>query len=87
MTDKNLVIFICLLEYIGYYWIYLLYLWIHFKILEENQSGEVSKSETRPNQQSADELHKSNIRKFQKGKVYWSLMDNILGANLANMKY
>ena len=38
------------------------------------------------NEQLADELHKSIIRKFKKTKVYSALKDNIWGADLANMQ-
>ena len=33
----------------------------------------------------AEELHKPIIRKFDKWKVYWSFIDNIWGADLADM--
>ena len=38
------------------------------------------------NQDIADELYKTIIRKFQKQKVHSSFEDNILGANLADMQ-
>ena len=38
------------------------------------------------NQQLVDELHKPNIRKFQKRKVYSSFKDNIWGVDLADMQ-
>ena len=38
------------------------------------------------NIQLADELHKPNIRKFKKRKVYSSFKDNIWGADLADMQ-
>ena len=37
------------------------------------------------NQQLADELHKSIIRKFKKKKVYSSFKDNIWGVDVADM--
>ena len=37
-------------------------------------------------QELAEELHKSIIRKFGKGKAYLSLKDNIWGAGLADMQ-
>ena len=38
------------------------------------------------NKQLAEELHKPNIRKFRKRKVYLSFKDNIWGADLADMQ-
>ena len=38
------------------------------------------------NEQLAEELHKSIIRKFKKGKVYSAFKDNMCGADLANMQ-
>ena len=40
----------------------------------------------KPNYQLANELHKSIIKKFQKGKVYSSFRDNIWWVDLANMQ-
>ena len=37
------------------------------------------------NQQLADELHKSIIRKFKKKKVYSSFKDDIWGVDVADM--
>ena len=34
----------------------------------------------------ADELHKPIIRKFEKGKVHWSIINKIWGADLADMQ-
>ena len=42
--------------------------------------------ESMPNQQLANELHKSIIRKFRKRKVYSSFKGNIWGVDLADMK-
>ena len=39
-----------------------------------------------PNYQLAKELHKPNIRKLKKTKVYSSFRDNIWGADLADMQ-
>ena len=38
------------------------------------------------NEQLADKLHKPIIRKFQKHKVNSSFMDNIRGADIADIK-
>ena len=38
------------------------------------------------NQQLAEALHKPNIRKFEKRKVYSSFIDNIWDFDLAEMK-
>ena len=39
-----------------------------------------------PNQQLADELHKTIIKKFKRRKVYSSFKDNIWAVDLADMK-
>ena len=39
-----------------------------------------------PNKESAAELHKPTIRKFQKRKVHSSFIDNIWGADLVDMQ-
>ena len=44
--------------------------------------GDAIKSEIMPNQQLVKELHKANIRKFEKRKVYSSFKDNIYSADL-----
>ena len=41
--------------------------------------GDGMKNENMPEQQSAEELHKPIIRKFEKWKVHSSFIDNILG--------
>ena len=38
------------------------------------------------NQELAEELHKSIKRKFEKSKVQSSFIDNIMGADLADMQ-
>ena len=45
-----------------------------------------SNNEIKQNIQSADELHKPIIRKFEKRKVYSSFRDNIWSADLADMQ-
>ena len=38
-------------------------------------------------QQLAEELHKTTIRKFKKGKVYSTFIDNIWGVDVADMQF
>ena len=38
------------------------------------------------NKESLEEFHKPIIRKFKKGKVYSPFIDNILGADVADMQ-
>ena len=45
-----------------------------------------SKNEIKENQQLANELHKPIIKKFKERKVYSSYLDNIWGADLADMQ-
>ena len=45
-----------------------------------------NKSAAEPNYQLANELHKQIIKKFTRGKVYSSFIDNIWGADLADMQ-
>ena len=49
-----------------------------------NKSG--IKNENSYNKESAEELHKPIIREFSKRKVNWPLIDNIWGADLADMQ-
>ena len=44
------------------------------------------KNKNRSNKELAEELHKPIIRKFKKGKVYLSFVNNIWGADLADMQ-
>ena len=54
-----------------------------YKFFDKKTSVGVIKS--MPNQQLANELHKTNTKKFQKRKVNSSFKDNIWGADLADM--
>ena len=54
--------------------------------LIKKNSGGVVKSEIMLNQQLAEELHKPNIRKFEKRKVYSSYKDNTWSVGLADMQ-
>ena len=56
---------------------------------EKYQHGlalKVYKNENITNKKLADELHKPMIRKFNKRKVHSSFIDNIWGADLADMQ-
>ena len=44
-------------------------------------------NENMSNQELAEELHKIIIRKFEKRKKYSSFIDNIWGADLADMQF
>ena len=50
------------------------------QVFDKNSKFQIS------NQQLADELHKSIIRKFKKQSVYSSFKNNICGADLADMQ-
>ena len=54
-------------------------------LADKSASGSSIKNENISNQELAKELHKP-IRKFQKRKVQSSLIDNIWGADLADMQ-
>ena len=51
-----------------------------------NTSGGAVKSEIMSNQELSEELHKPIIRKFEKRKVHSSFIDNIWGADIADMQ-
>ena len=55
-----------------------------YKFIDKKSKGTVIKSMS--NQQLANELHKSIIRKFKKRKVYFSFKENIWGVDLADMQ-
>ena len=48
--------------------------------------GGVTKNESMWNKQFTKELHKPIIRKFEKWKVHLSFIDNIRGADLADIQ-
>ena len=54
--------------------------------LDKSASGGAVKSEIMSNQELAEELHKQIMRKFEKRKVHTSFIDNIWGADLADMQ-
>ena len=49
-------------------------------------SGGAVKSEIVQNQKLAEELHKPIIRKFEKRKLHSSFIDNVWGADLADVQ-
>ena len=56
-----------------------------YKFFDKKSSGtDITANE--PNYQLANELHKSIVKKFRKGKVYLSFRDNIWGVDLAEMQ-
>ena len=56
------------------------------KFFNKKAKGSGIKNEIKQNQQLANELHKPIIRKFKKRKVHSSFIDNIWGADLADMQ-
>ena len=56
------------------------------KFFDKKTSGGGIKNENISNKELAKELHKPIIRKFQKRKVHSSFIENIWGANFANMQ-
>ena len=42
-----------------------------YKLFQKKTSGGAVKSETMPNQQLDDDLHKLVIKKFKKRKIHW----------------
>ena len=55
-------------------------------LVDKSASASGIKNENMSNKELAKELHKPIIRTFQKRKVYSSVMDNIWGADLADMQ-
>ena len=58
---------------------------IVYKSFDKTTSGEKVKNETFSNKELPEELHKPIIRKFNRGKVKPPFIDNIWGADLADM--
>ena len=56
-----------------------------YKFLDEKTSGSGIKNENIYSKVLAEELHKPIIRKFNKRKVHLPFIDNIWGADLADM--
>ena len=59
---------------------------IHKLFDKKTGSGSGIKGEIMSNRKLAEELQMPIIRKFQKWKVHWSFIDNIWGADLADMQ-
>ena len=57
-----------------------------YKIFDKGTSDSGIKNGNIPNKQLAEELQKSNIRKINKRKEHSSFIDNICGADLADMQ-
>ena len=57
-----------------------------YKFFDKKSKGAGIKNEIKENQQLANELHKSIIRKFKKRKVYSFFKDDIWGVDLADMQ-
>ena len=57
-----------------------------YKFLDKNTSGSGIKNKIISNKELPEELHKPIIRKFKKRKVHSSFIDNICGADLADMQ-
>ena len=57
-----------------------------YKFFDKNTKGSGFNNEITKNQQIAEKLYKSIIRKLKKRKVYSSFKDNIWGADLADMQ-
>ena len=56
-----------------------------YKCFDKKTSGNSIKNEITSNKQLAEKLHKPIIRKFEKRKVHSPFLDNICGADLADM--
>ena len=57
-----------------------------YKYFDTKTSNVAVKSQIMQNEELAEELHKSIIRKFHKRKVHSSFIDNIRGADLGDMQ-
>ena len=57
-----------------------------YKFFDKTTSGSGIKNKSILNKELAEELHKPIIRKFEKTKVNSPFIDNILGADLADMQ-
>ena len=57
-----------------------------YKVFDKKVSGGAIKNKVTSNKELAEELHKPIIKKFEKWKVYSSFIDNIWGADLADMQ-
>ena len=60
--------------------------WMVYKLFDKKTSDSGIKNESMSDQQLVQELHKLIIWKFKKGKVHSTFIDNIQGADLADMQ-
>ena len=59
---------------------------IVYKFFDKKTSDDTVKNEIISNKELAEELHKPIIKKFEQTKVHSSFIDNITGADLADMQ-
>ena len=57
-----------------------------YRFFDKKTSDSNIKNENIPNKELAEELHKPIIRKFNKRKVHSLFIENIWGADLADMQ-
>ena len=57
-----------------------------YKFFDNKTSGETGKNENISNKELGEEIHKPIIRKFKKKKVHLTFIENIWGADFADMK-
>ena len=57
-----------------------------YKFFDTETSGGAINNEVMSNKELVEELHKPIVKRFKKRKVCSPFMDNILGADLANMQ-
>ena len=57
-----------------------------YKFFDEKTSGGTTENGNISNKELAEELHKTIIRKIKKRKVHSPFIDNISGADLADMQ-
>ena len=57
------------------------------KCFDKNNSGGTVKNENIFNEELAEELHKQIIKKFKKRKIQSAFIDNISGADLADLGF
>ena len=57
-----------------------------YKFFDKKTSDDTVKNEIISNKELAEELHKPIIKKFEQTKVHSSFIDNITGADLADMQ-
>ena len=58
-----------------------------YKFFDKKTSGGTVENENISNKELAEELHKPIIKKFNKRKLQSTFIDNICGADLADMQF